>query len=148
MSLAPVRSEKFREWKEKVDVSDVEGDDTVSYNPKDTFIKKMWPDCLSGEELITIPHPMILGVVNAVTRQKPGALTLVNKAFKSIYSNPESIFLTAKASEILFEGVVIHCGVKDFAGKAICSQFKAEPSLKQINEDDVAFALLAPVSII
>ncbi|KAJ8971698.1 hypothetical protein NQ317_014681 [Molorchus minor] len=134
----------YQEWKEKVYVRDIENEDIMLYNPKDTYIKQMWPGCLSGEEVVTIPHPMILGLVNAVTRQKPGALSLLNKAIKSIYSNPESIFLTATANQILFDGVEIHCGVKDFAGKAICSQLKAEPSLRQINEDDIAFALLAP----
>nr|AIX97076.1 sensory neuron membrane protein 1 [Monochamus alternatus] len=143
-SLKEVGPFCYEEWKKKVSVQDVEGDDTILYNATDTFIQKMWPGCLSGNEEVTIPHPMILGVVNTVAIQKPGALTLVNKAIKSIYSNPTSIFVTAKASDILFNGIIINCDVKDFAGKAICSQLKEAPSLTHISENELGFSLLAP----
>lgn len=83
--------------------------------------------------------------MNAVERQKPGALTLVNKAIKSIYRNPESIFVTAKAKDLLFGGIIINCDVKDFAGKAICAQLKAEPSFKRISENELGFSLFGPV---
>lgn len=85
-------------------------------------------------------------MVNTVVRQKPGALALINKAIKSIYKDPSSIFLTDKADNILFDGVKIDCDVKDFAGKAICSQLKEQPSLKKLTEDELSFALLSPVS--
>lgn len=85
-------------------------------------------------------------MVNAVARQKPGALSLINKAMKSIWSNPESIFITAKADDILFGGIQINCGVKDFAGKAICSQLKESPALQHVSDDVLAFSLMAPVS--
>ncbi|KAJ8927991.1 hypothetical protein NQ314_019519 [Rhamnusium bicolor] len=147
-SLQEVGPFCYEEWKEKVNVADDEEDDTIFYDSKDTFIKKMWPGCLSGEEEVTIPHPMILAVVNTVMRQKPGALSLINKAIKSIFSNPTSIFVTAKANDILFDGVIINCGVKDFAGKAICSQLKEAPTLKRVSEDELAFSLLAPVSVL
>ncbi|KAJ8915888.1 hypothetical protein NQ315_015501 [Exocentrus adspersus] len=146
-SLKEVGPFCYAEWKEKVDVQDIEGEDAILYNPKDTFIKQMWPGCLSGTEEVTIPHPMILGVVNAVAIKKPGVLTLINKAIKTIYSNPPSIFLTAKANDILFDGVIINCDVKDFAGKAICSQLKESPALRHVSENELAFSLLAPVSI-
>ncbi|XP_060531540.1 uncharacterized protein LOC132705124 [Cylas formicarius] len=134
----------YEEWKTKINVQDNEGDDTISYNAVDTFQPASWPGCLTGEEEVTVPHPMILGMVNTVVRMKPGAISLANKAIKSIYENPPSIFITVKAKDLLFDGVVIHCGVKDFAGKAICTTLKAEPSLRQINEDDIAFSLFGP----
>nr|CAI5820948.1 unnamed protein product [Callosobruchus analis] len=134
----------YEEWKKKVNVEDSEADDTISYNPVDTFLKANWTGCKSGQTEVTIPHPLILGVANAVVRQKPGALNLINKAIKSVYSNPSSIFLTATVDEILFDGVMIHCGASDFAGKAMCSQLKQEPSLRHITEDDLAFSLLGP----
>lgn len=85
--------------------------------------------------------------MNTVSRQKPGALSLVNKALKSIYSNPTSIFLTDTADKILFDGIIINCGVKDFAGKAICSQLREASQLKHVNEDKLAFSLLGSVSM-
>ncbi|XP_057661882.1 sensory neuron membrane protein 1-like [Diorhabda carinulata] len=134
----------YQEWKEKVDVTDDENNDIISYLSKDTFTKKSASGCVSGKVVVTIPHPMILGIVNAVSRAKPGALSLINKAFKSVYENPTSIFLTATADDILFDGVVIKCGVTDFAGKALCSQLRESGSLKIVNEKDLAFSLFGP----
>nr|APC94222.1 sensory neuron membrane protein 1a [Pyrrhalta maculicollis] len=132
----------FEEWKKKIDVTDEEEDDIITYLSVDTFLKKSGPGCVSGKVIVTIPHPMILGLVNAVSRAKPGALALINKAIKSVYENPTSIFLTSTADEILFDGVIIKCGVSDFAGKAICSQLRESGSLKIVNENDLAFSFL------
>ncbi|XP_050300460.1 sensory neuron membrane protein 1-like isoform X2 [Anthonomus grandis grandis] len=134
----------YNEWKTKINVEDNEQDDTISYEPVDTFVKTNGHDCKDGDTEITVPHPMILGLVNTVFRQKPGALTLANKAIKSIWSSPSSIFITVKARELLFDGIVIHCGVTDFAGKAICANLKAEPSLIHLNDNDLGFSLLGP----
>ncbi|CAG9762361.1 unnamed protein product [Ceutorhynchus assimilis] len=134
----------YEEWKTKINVQDFEGDDTVAYDPVDTFFKATGPKCVNGDTEVTVPHPMILGLVNTVLRQKPGALTLANKAIKSIWSDPTSMFITVKARELLFDGIIINCGVSDFAGKAICTNLRAEPSLKAINEEELAFSLLGP----
>nr|ALR72542.1 sensory neuron membrane protein SNMP1a [Colaphellus bowringi] len=124
----------YEEWKEKMNIEDKEEDDTISYNQKDTYLKKWWPGCRNGQEEVTIPHPLILGIVNTVARQKPGALSLINKAIKSIYSDPSSIFLTAKVDDILFDGVVINCNVSDFAGKALCGQLRTAEALTKVGE--------------
>ncbi|KAJ3631491.1 hypothetical protein MTP99_012614 [Tenebrio molitor] len=134
----------FEEWKEKIDLADGDEEDVMFYNPKDTFYKANWPGCLDGSQMLTIPHPLILGMVNTVARTKPGMLTLVSKAINSIYKTPDSIFVTAKAMDILFDGVVINCGVKDFAGKAVCTQLKESPDLRHVTDDDLAFSFMAP----
>ncbi|KAG5888615.1 hypothetical protein JTB14_037827 [Gonioctena quinquepunctata] len=134
----------YEEWKQKFNIEDDDAADMISYNQMDTFQKKWWPGCKTGREMVTIPHPMILGLVNTVARQKPGALSLLNKAIKSIYGNPPSIFVTAKADDILFDGIIINCGVTDFAGKAICSQLKSADALKKMSENELVFSLLGP----
>ncbi|KAL1489742.1 hypothetical protein ABEB36_013677 [Hypothenemus hampei] len=144
----PILEEKgpfcYQEWKTKINVEDIDGDDTISYDPVDTFIEMSEPGCAAFDTEVNIAHPMILGMVNTISRQKPGALTLANKAIKSIWLNPMSLFITVKARDVLFDGVTINCGVQDFAGKAICTQLKGEPSLKHISEDDLEFSLLGP----
>ncbi|XP_044254441.1 sensory neuron membrane protein 1 [Tribolium madens] len=134
----------FEEWKEKVDLDDNDDEDVMFYNPKDTFYKANWPGCLDGSQMITMAHPLILGMVNTVVRTKPGAISLISKAINSIYNNPDSIFMTAPAIDILFDGVIIKCGVKDFAGKAVCSQLKEAPDLRHVNDDDLAFSFIGP----
>lgn len=84
-------------------------------------------------------------MVNAILRTKPGMLSLASKAINSIYNKPDSIFVTAKAMDILFDGVLIHCGVKDFAGKAVCTQLKESPDLRHVGDDDLAFSFMSPV---
>lgn len=84
-------------------------------------------------------------MVNTIVRTKPAMLTLASKAINSIYRNPTSIFLTARAMDILFDGVIIKCDVKDFAGKAVCTQLKDAPDLRHVSDDELAFSFMAPV---
>lgn len=153
-------------------------DDTLEYSPKDTYIfNQEKSGKLTGEEIITIPHPIIVvsylsisrngyhfmpncfykksifknifqGIINTVARDKPGMLSLVSKAVNAIFKNPETAFLTAKVNDILFDGVLINCTVTDFAAKAVCTQLKAEAEgLKFQTETEYLFSLLGPVGI-
>ncbi|XP_025831744.1 sensory neuron membrane protein 1 isoform X2 [Agrilus planipennis] len=114
-------------WKEKVDPIDNEVNDTLTYKGKMTWIfNKAKSAPLTGDEMVTIPHPLILGIAVAVARDKPAMLSLVSKALNSIFNNPPSPFITATTNEILFEGLTVYCNVTDFAGKAACAQIKSE----------------------
>lgn len=82
-----------------------------------------------------------------VLRDKPGAMTLINKALNSIFSKPTTPFLTATVNEIFFDGVTINCTVTDFAGKAVCTQLKTEGSdLVEVAPNIFKFSLMGPVS--
>lgn len=51
----------YREWKQKLEVKDNVADDTMEYNPVDTFIfDQEKSGKLTGEEVVTVPHPMIV----------------------------------------------------------------------------------------
>lgn len=41
-------------------MEDTEGDDTITYQPVDTFLIANGPDCISIDTEVTVPHPMIL----------------------------------------------------------------------------------------
>lgn len=132
----------FEEWKSKVNLSDNEADDTVSFNPKTRFIFS--PENsgkLTLDEVITIPHPFLATMVLAVNREKPGMLGLLSKALKVIFRNPENVFVTATVREILFDGLFINCSVTDFGAKAVCTQLKSQAKdLERVGEDGFLFS--------
>lgn len=71
----------------------------------------------------------------------------VGKAVDSIFHKPESLFVTAKAKDILFDGLPVDCTVKDFAGSAVCNVLKTEAKdLIPDGEDRYKFSLFGGVS--
>lgn len=64
----------------------------------------------------------------------------------SIFKKPQTVFVKAKVRDILFDGTLIDCRVKDFAGTAICSQLKEKATnLVTIDEDQYLFSLFGAV---
>ncbi|KAJ8948280.1 hypothetical protein NQ318_020765 [Aromia moschata] len=89
-------------------------------------------------------------MVNLVTRDSPALLSVVNRAISSIFPELQSIYLTAKVKDILFDGVQIDCRVTDFPGKAVCAQLKSQiTGLKLSHIKDVfGFSLLGPTPLV
>ncbi|KAF5294271.1 hypothetical protein FQR65_LT10857 [Abscondita terminalis] len=118
----------FEEWKEKVELVDNVADDELTYKQRITWVfrKDLSAPGLTGEEIVTIGHPMMIAMPVLVSREKPAMLNLINKAINAIFRNPEYPFVTAPVMDILFRGVVINCTVADFAGKAVCTQLRTE----------------------
>lgn len=76
------------EWKEKVDLVDREEDDTVEYNNKATWIfnKKKSGRGLHEDMELVFPHIMILSMVYATVRERPGMVGLAGIPYQSIFS--------------------------------------------------------------
>ncbi|XP_014467437.1 PREDICTED: sensory neuron membrane protein 1-like isoform X2 [Dinoponera quadriceps] len=117
----------YDEYKVKLDLIDREDDDSVEYSMKSIwYFNKKKSNGLTGDEDMVFPHLMILGMVMATLRDKPAAVGVVGKAVNSIFHNPDSIFVKAKAKDILFDGLPVDCTVTDFAGAAVCNVLKTE----------------------
>ncbi|KAI8432028.1 hypothetical protein MSG28_004552 [Choristoneura fumiferana] len=118
----------FEEWKEKVEVEENDEDDTINYKKLDVFLFKPEQSGpgLTGEEIITMPNPFMVGMATVVHRDKPAMLNMINKAFAGIFDNPEDIFFRVKALDILFRGIIINCARTEFAPKAVCTALKKE----------------------
>ncbi|KAJ1531328.1 hypothetical protein ONE63_000012 [Megalurothrips usitatus] len=128
----------YHEWKEKVDLEDRPEEDTVSFHMQNTFIfNETITAPLTGDELVTIPHAAMLSMVYTVEREKPGAMSLLAKAVRFLFNNPTTPFLTAKARDILFDGVPINCTSKDFSASAICTMMRANPQGLKRQGDDI-----------
>ncbi|XP_076753044.1 sensory neuron membrane protein 1 [Xylocopa sonorina] len=133
----------YDEYKEKVDLVDREEDDSLEYSLKATwYFNPSRSNGLTGEEELVVPHILILSIVKLTLIEQPAAMGVVNKAVDSIFKKPGSIFVRAKAREILFDGLPIDCTVKDFAGSAICSVLKEKAdSLVPNGENRYLFSL-------
>nr|AWS20447.1 sensory neuron membrane protein 1 [Aphidius gifuensis] len=137
----------YDEWKEKVDLVDREEDDTVEYSNKATWIfnkKKSGPGLHEDMELV-FPHIMILSMVYATVRERPGMVGLAAKAVDSIFHKPDSVFVKATVREILWTGLPVDCSVQDFAGKAVCGILREDDSsLLKDGETNYKFAIFGP----
>ena len=72
--------------------------------------------------------------------------TSADKAVDNIFKKPTSVFVRAKAREILFDGVPLDCTGKDFASSAICNVLKEkEDALLPDGPGRYLFSLFGPV---
>ncbi|XP_029047510.2 sensory neuron membrane protein 1-like [Osmia bicornis bicornis] len=114
-------------YKHKVNLEDREEDDTVEYNFKSTwYFNPSLSNGLTGEEEVVVPHLFILGMFQITLIEQPKAIGIVDKAVDSIFKKPDTVFVRAKAKDILFDGLPIDCTVKDLAGAATCKVLKVK----------------------
>lgn len=106
--------------------------------------EKTYP--LTGEEVITIPHPLIQFTAISIKREKEPMLPLVSKALSDIF-NPTSPFVSAPFMDVFFRGIPINCGVDTFEATAFCSNFKTGvvPGSTVINDTFFGFGILTAV---
>ncbi|KAL7031976.1 hypothetical protein ACKWTF_007190 [Chironomus riparius] len=133
------------EWKEKEIIEDDEESDTVTFDMKNTFVYR--PDLtkttsgLTGDEIVTIPHLLIMGGLIAIQRDMKPLLGIAIKAMTQIF-DPTTPFLTARVMDILFDGVPIDCNHDEFEATTFCSKLESEKGFKIINETHLAFSIL------
>nr|XP_029721389.1 sensory neuron membrane protein 1 [Aedes albopictus] len=132
----------FEEWKEKYDTVDNEEDDTLTFTLKNTWIFR--PDLskpLTGDEIITIPHPLILGALLMVQRDREAMMPLVSKGMDIIMHPLTSGFLTTRVMDLLFDGILIDCSSQEFSAKALCSGLESEGAVMPFNETHFKFSM-------
>lgn len=82
-----------------------------------------------------------------VEKDTPALLTIANRGIPHLYNHPKNIFLTAKARDILFEGVVLNCTSKDFAAVALCTGIRMNSKgLHKVNDNIFKFSFFGVVS--
>ncbi|EDW09217.2 uncharacterized protein Dmoj_GI19165 [Drosophila mojavensis] len=113
----------YDEWKDKYDIVDIEAENAVSFNMRNTF--QFRPDLgLSGEELITMPHPLLQFLAIANLAQPAEVQAAVALGLDLIFQ-PQSAFITAKFKDLFYAGIDVNCGSDHAAVQAICQQFQA-----------------------
>lgn len=88
------------------------------------------------------------GMVLTAQREHPVVLKMINTAIPHIFDNPNTVFVTAPAKNLLFEGVLFNCTSSDFSTKAICSELKKRAhNFHRISEDIYSFSIFGSVRI-
>lgn len=134
---------------------DNDEEDTLTYHFKNTFIFR--PDKsvpLTGNEIITMPHPVISSMFLSINVDKKPMLGLIKKAVDLLFHEPADIFWTGRVMDVrisifialkfiffiysysrccllflfkkvLFDGIPIDCSSQDFQAQAACSVFQS-----------------------
>ncbi|XP_043866499.1 LOW QUALITY PROTEIN: sensory neuron membrane protein 1-like [Drosophila mojavensis] len=136
----------YDEWKDKYDIVDIEAENAVSFNMRNTF--QFRPDLgLSGEELITMPHPLLQFLAIANLAQPAEVQAAVALGLDLIFQ-PQSAFITAKFKDLFYAGIDVNCGSDHAAVQAICQQFQAGavPGAVALNATHYKFSLMGGAS--
>lgn len=74
---------------------------------------------------------------------------MIIDGLNTLFDNPTSMFLTATAKQLMFEGIDINCNHTKFIVKKICSEISRAPLIERVNDDIrfLKFSLLRPVSL-
>jgi hypothetical protein len=87
-------------------------------------------------------------MVLTAQREQPIGLKLINMAIPHIFDNPTSVFITAPAKDLLFDGVQFNCTASDFSTKAVCSELKKRAhNFQRVSEDIFKFSIFGSVRI-
>lgn len=68
------------------------------------------------------------------------------KALTQIFE-PKTPFLTARAMDILFDGIGIDCSKSQFEASSLCSALESERAIKVVNDTYLKFSILGGVSL-
>jgi hypothetical protein len=88
----------------------------------------------------------IQGGLISTQREKPALLDIAIEGFKQIFQLDETPLLTAKAIDLLFNGVEFDCDREESEAGVICTMLGSKRGVKQINDTYFAFSLLGSVS--
>lgn len=139
-----------REWKVKFDLVDDNEADTLEYSYKNTFIYDPTKNGagLTGNEIVTIMNPMILGMALGINVDRQELLPFIENAIKGVFGNPSDAFWTGRVMDILFDGIPLDCSSNAFEVAAACGEFSSgeHKAIQPLNESFYKFSLFGGVN--
>ncbi|PSN29632.1 hypothetical protein C0J52_27456 [Blattella germanica] len=84
------------------------------------------------------------GMALSTEKDMKPVMPVVAKAIPHIFRDPTSVFLTAPARDILFDGVLINCTIQDFAARALCNVMKAQGGFEKVGKSSFKFSFFGP----
>jgi hypothetical protein len=87
------------------------------------------------------------GMVLSAEKDMALMLPTITRAIPSIFGTHDSMFLTAPVKDILFEGILVNCTLKDFTAKVLCTLMKTQgKDLQKVGKNAFRFSLFGAVS--
>lgn len=126
------------EWKNKYDVEDDDAEDTVSYNMRNTYFFR--PDLsypLTGEEILTVPHMIVMFGTTFIKREREAMLDLVVEGMGVLFDG--KAFMQIAALDLFFRGFIVDCSKEEFSAKAICSAFYTGDIKQAVQVNETCF---------
>lgn len=129
---------------------DDEENDAIEYDFVNSFIFRADKsgEGLTGEEIITVVHPMILSMILTLKVDREELLPFIVNAINGIFRHPTDPFYTGPAKDLLFDGIVLDCSSEAYEVSAVCSELDSEDyaQVQRINETAFKFSLFGNVS--
>lgn len=127
---------------------DDDENDALEYRMTNTLIFR--PDLsapLTGNEIITAVHPLVMGMPLAVNVDKKPMLGMAAQALRAMFHDPATPFWTGRAMDLLFDGLDIDCSSTDFAAQGTCAVLASGEvqSVRVINETSLKMSLMGGV---
>lgn len=84
-------------------------DDTVEYDYRNTYLYKPEKNGagLTGDEIVTVAHPLLLTVMLAINVQNRDLLPFLDRAMNAILHKPIDIFFTGRLWDLLYDGMYV-----------------------------------------
>lgn len=74
-------------------------------------------------------------------------LPAIIRAIPFIFGTSDSVFLTASVKDILFDGILINCTLKDFTARMLCVLMKTQgKDLQTVEKNAFKFSFFGGVS--
>lgn len=139
----------YREYKDKFDIVDNKEEDTMEYDYRNTYIFR--PDLsgvgLTGNEIVVMPHPLILAMALSVNVDRPELVPFIRTAMNGLLHNPKDIFYKGRLWDLLYDGIELDCSSDEFEVTAVCSEFSGGDykEIQPINDTAYSFSLFGNV---
>jgi hypothetical protein len=86
-------------------------------------------------------------MVLSAERDMAVMLPAITRAIPLIFGTNDSMFLTAPVKDILFDGILINCTLKDFTAKILCTLMKTQgKDLQKVGKNAFKFSFFGAVS--
>lgn len=105
---------------------------------------------LTGDEIVTVAHPLLLGMFMAMNVDRKELLPFMFAAINDMFHHPKDIFYTGPAKNLLFTGIEIDCSSSGFEASAVCGELSGDDyqSVQPLNETTLQFNILGNVSFV